>query len=122
MKGEQRRRFSRIPFAMNAEITVGAKSYRAAEIKDIGVCGTFPIKTQLAEGTACRVRIYLGGPDAEPVIQVDGNVLRTDPEAVVVKFVSIDPDSLYHLQNIIRYNAPDLEVVEEEINKHPGLV
>lgn len=66
--------------------------------------------------------IFLGHDGGEPVVDAEGKILRSCPEGVAVQFVKIDPDSLYHLQNIIRYNAPDPEVIEEEISNHPGLV
>ncbi len=120
---DNKRRFSRIPFSIKAEITINNESFSVDTINDIGVGGgSFPITAQPESGTICTVKIFLEGVSSELSINIEGKVLRSDPGAVIVQFVRIDPDSLYHLQNIIRYNAPDPDAVEEEINKHPGLI
>ncbi len=54
-------------------------------------------------------------------VQIDGEIVRTTPEGLAVNFVRIDPESLFHLQNIVKYNSPDADVIESEINKHPGI-
>ena len=48
--------------------------------------------------------------------------MRLDAEYVAIKFTKISPEDLYHLQNIIRYNAPEPEVIEKEIDEHPGIL
>ena len=55
-------------------------------------------------------------------VHVKGEVMRSEAETLAVKFTVIDADSLFHLQNIIRYNEPDYEAAEEEIRDHPGMV
>ena len=48
--------------------------------------------------------------------------MRSDQEMTGIKFTGIDPDSLFHLHNILRYNAVDPDRVEQEIDEHPGLI
>ena len=62
------------------------------------------------------------GTTSELSIQVKGKIMRCDARAIAIKFTGIDPDSLFHLQNIIRYNSPDPEAAEREIQDHPGIV
>jgi hypothetical protein len=38
-----------------------------------------------------------------------------------IKFIKIDPESLYHLQQIALYNSSNAKIIEEEIKKHPGI-
>lgn len=120
---ENRRRFSRVRFNVNAQFHLQGQAFDVDALYNlsIGGClvnlpGTFPV------GTPCRVDILLN-PDAENmIVTVDGEVVRTDQEGVAVKFTQIDPNSLFHLQNIIRYNASDTEKIEQEIDEHPGIV
>ncbi len=119
----ERRRFSRIPFRVKAEITVDDAFYSAEDIENLSVGGCLlPITADIKPGTGCHVRILLTGTSSELIIRIDGEVSRCIPEAVAIKFTRIDPDSLFHLQNIILYNSPDPNVVEKEILDHPGLV
>jgi hypothetical protein len=55
------------------------------------------------------------------LIRIEGSVIRSDNGDIAVKFISVDPESLYHLQMLARYNSPDPEKVDEEIQKHPGI-
>ena len=120
---EEKRRFSRIPFRVNAEITVGEKDFLVDEIKNLSVGGGFfPIEEELEASTPCRVEIILEGSSSELSIYIDGEVIRSLEGGVAIQFKRIDPDSLFHLQNIIRFNAPDPDVIEEEIRRHPGVV
>ena len=64
----------------------------------------------------------MAGTTSELSIRVKGEIMRCDAGAVAIKFTGIDPDSLFHLQNIIRYNSSNPEAVDKEIRHHPGLV
>ncbi len=119
----ERRRFSRIPFRVKAEITVDDAFYSAEDIENLSVGGCLlPITADIKPGTGCHVRILLTGTSSELIIRIDGEISRCTPGAVAIKFTRIDPDSLFHLQNIILYNSPDPNAVEKEILDHPGLV
>ncbi len=118
-----KRRFSRIPFKVNAEITVDNVVYPVAEIKNLSIGGGFfPLDADLVSGAVCHVKIILNGTSSELSINVSGQILRSTPGSVAIHFTSIDPDSLFHLQNIIRYNASDPDSIENEIRRHPGLI
>jgi hypothetical protein len=48
-------------------------------------------------------------------------VIRCADAEVAIKFVRIDPENLFHLHNIARYNSSDPEKTEDEIKKNPGI-
>lgn len=113
---EEKRRFSRIPFSVKAEMTVNDVLYRAEEISNLSVGGCLlPIRADLEPGSVCHVRILLSGTSSELSVRVDGEVTRCDHRALAIKFTHIDPDSLFHLHNIVRYNSLDPDAVEGEI-------
>jgi hypothetical protein len=119
----ENRRFSRIPFKVNAEITIDNVVYPVSEIKNLSIGGGFfPLDADFVSGSSCHVKIILNGTSSELSINVSGQILRSSSGSVAIQFTSIDPDSLYHLQNIIRYNASDPDSVENEIRRHPGLI
>ena len=120
---DEKRRFSRIPFRVNAELTVGEKSFLVEEIQNLSIGGgLFPIEEELKAGEICRIEIILEGSSSELSIYVSGEVIRSSDGSTAIQFTRIDPDSLFHLQNIIRFNAPDPDVIEEEIRNHPGII
>lgn len=117
---EEKRRFTRIHFRVKAELTVNDVLYSAEEISNLGVGGCLlPIKADLELGTLCQVRILLSGTSSELSVGADGEVIRCDHGAIAMQFTHIDPDSLFHLQNIVRYNCLDPEKADREIRDHP---
>ena len=116
------RKFSRIPFKVDAELTVGDTSLRVEELMNLGVGGCLlPITADLKAGTICSVRILLNAAENEISVEITGEIKRSAPGTVAVQFTRIDPESLFHLRNIIRHNSPDADVIDREIGKHPGI-
>jgi hypothetical protein len=66
--------------------------------------------------------ISLAGAMNGPEVMVNGKIVRSDQGMIGIKFTGIDPDSLFHLHNILRYNAPNPDQIEQEIDKHPGII
>ena len=118
----EKRRFSRIVFNMEAELTVNEQRYSFPQVNNLSVGGClFETTEEFIEGTACRFWLPLQSGIPDLGVEVFGEIARCDGETVSVRFTRIDPDSLFMLQNIIRYNAPDPDQIEGEICKHPGL-
>ena len=122
---EKRRRFHRIPFNVPAELTVNEVFYHADNLVNLSVGGClFPLLegSAVEEKARCSLIIPLDGEDSLMQVKVQGKVIYYEPGVTGIKFTHIDPDSLFHLQNIIRYNAPDADVIEHEIQERPGIV
>lgn len=119
---EEKRRFSRIVFTMNAELAVRGRLFKVAEIANLSVGGCqIDIGEDFPAGMECNLVIVLNPADRTMNVEVDGEVIRSSKGVVAVKFSSIAPEALVHLQNIIRYNSPDPDRIEQEIDEHPGL-
>lgn len=118
---EEKRRFSRIGFNVRARLTVGDKEFAVERIANLSVGGCLlELDESLPEGADCIFTIFL--PRMGPGVEVHGQVIRADNGLASLKFTRIDPENLFDLQNIIRYNAEDPDQIEEEIKSHPGLV
>lgn len=120
---EEKRRFSRVVFGMNAKLILADQEITVGEIINLSVGGCqLDITTTIAPGTECRMLIELNPADRRMNVEVVGEIVRVEDSSVSIRFVSINPEDLVHLQNIIRYNSPDPDQVEKEISEHPGLV
>ncbi len=120
---DDKRRFTRVPFRVKAEMTVNDVLYSSEKINNLSLNGCLlPIEADLKLGTECHVRILLSATNSELSVQVEGKIIRCEACAVAIKFTGIEPDSLFHLQNIIRYNFENTETIEQEISNHPGLL
>jgi hypothetical protein len=116
----EKRRFSRIFFNVRARLAVDDKVYTVDRIVNLSVGGCLlEIQDNLPLGEECKFTILL--PRMEPGVDVFGEIVRMGDGEVSIKFVRITPENLVHLQNIIRYNADNPDVIEEEISSHPGL-
>lgn len=119
---DEKRRFTRVPFEVKGEMTVNDVLYYSEKINNLSVGGCLlPIEADAETGTKCHLKIMLSGANSKLSVQVEGKIIRCEPGAVAIKFTTIEPDSLFHLQNIIRYNYPDIDKVEQEISNYPGL-
>ena len=120
---DEKRRFTRVPFSVEAEIAVGDASYKADEIKNLSVGGCLlSMPGEFDAGAPCHVTIQLSGTSSELRVEVEGEVVRSGSREIAIKFTGVDIDSLFHLQNIVRYNSPDPDVVEAELRAHLGIV
>ena len=118
-----KRKFSRIPLNFPATLIVAhTEVYDIHELANLSIGGCLvPLKEDLPEGTSCTITIRLTGGLGNTPVNIGGEVVRHDRDYVAIKFTRISPDNLGHLQNLIRYNAPDPDVIDKEIAQHPGL-
>ncbi len=121
---QTKRRFSRISLEMPARVVVNeGADFEVGELANLSIGGCLiPNEQDFSAGAGCKVTIPLSEGDEALKIEVVGEVVRREKEFVAVKFVQISPESLFHLQNLIRYNASDSDRIDEEIEEHPGLV
>lgn len=120
---EEKRRFMRFPFETKVELTVNQRVYTVDKMVNLSIGGCLlSLSVDVEPETSCTLKIILGETEEGPVVRVGGHIFRSEAGTVAIKFTSIDPDSLYHLQNIARFNSPDPDRVEKELEKHPGLI
>ncbi|MFW6242420.1 MAG: PilZ domain-containing protein, partial [Thermodesulfobacteriota bacterium] len=120
MPDREQRRFTRVPFKVETRMETADRVYTVAELYNLGVGGCLlPLEPSLSVGDAVRVAILLTREPAPLEVEVEAEVVRHEDGMTALKFIRIDPDSLFHLRNIIRYNARDADAVESEFDAHP---
>lgn len=118
----EKRRFSRITLNMPAKLSIGEDIFSLPTIDNLSVGGcSLEIALPHGPDTACRLWIPLDSTNPGLGVDVSGMVMRADADSVGIRFDTISPESLFHLHNLVRYNAPDPDRVDEEIVLHPGL-
>jgi hypothetical protein len=120
---EEKRRFTRVRFNMPADLTVNSKVVSYSSVENLSVGGCLLVTSERLEvGTYCRFWLPLEQANPDLGVEAYGEIARCDGDSVSVRFTSITPESLFLLQNIIRFNAPDPDEIENEIREHPGLM
>ena len=123
MTKESKRRFTRIKFGVPAIITVGNQEFTVQEISNLSIGGALiPCRQNIKDFTKCILQIPMGDSTNNLCVEVKGEFVWSNATEAAIKFTDIDPDSLMLLQNIIRYNAQDVEEINAEITKHQGLI
>lgn len=121
----EKRKFSRIPLPFELTLIFEDGSHHKVNHFDnvsVGGC-LISMQAEYAHHKTCSVKIELGQDQKQaPTILAHGNIIRQNEHQLAIQFTSIDPDSLFHLQNLIRYNSPDPDKVDSEIQLHKGLL
>ncbi len=114
----EKRRFTRVAFRVRAILFANDVRYHADEIENISMGGCLlPLDAGPPPGSPCRLRISMTGTTSNLSVEAEGDVIRNLPHAVAIKFTQIPSDSMFHLRNIILYNALDTHKVENELKQ-----
>lgn len=118
-----KRGFSRVPFNTEVEVHLQGRTIRSCDGVDLSMSGI-----RLAVGdenpvacSSCRVKIVLRALENGLLIEANGRVIRSEPGSLAIEFSELDPDSYYHLRQLILNNAVDPEKAEKEFTAHWGI-
>lgn len=107
---QEKRRFSRFPFEVRAQLSIEGKQIGAGSVVNLSTGGCLlKIDADLEAATPCEVVIRLAGATEDLAVRVQGTITRSVDGRTAVDFSAIDPDSLGHLLKIVRYNATDIK-------------
>ncbi len=117
----EQREFTRVPIAFDVRIAVGGKSIEGARVKDLSMKGMLVLTTERPPvGTPCEAVISLVAGEVE--IRTSGVVAAENALGFGMEFSTIDGlESYIHLRNLVIFNSPDVEKVEEEFQAHSGI-
>lgn len=119
----EHREFTRVPIKVWVEIRaqdVTIKTHKTHDLSMLGISLQHE-GTILPVGTLCDISVFLEG--SEPPIHVDmmGKVERSTEKDLGIKFSEVKLESYEHLQNLVRYNSQNTDVIDQEIGDHIGL-
>jgi hypothetical protein len=115
------REFTRVLVSARTELRSGAVSVSGAPTHSLSMKGMSVVcQERLPVGSECEIDIVL--VEGEVTIQLLGTVVSLLPDGMAVQFTKIlGLESFDHLRNLVFYNAPDVDAVEQEFSTHSGL-
>ena len=116
------REFSRVPVKVRVLVRSEGIDVNSQRSIDLSMNGIFvECDEPLPVGTKCELTLLLDGTDPMIRAECGGLVRRVTAEGMAIEFVELTLESYEHLQNLVRFNAPDLSSVENELKEHLGL-
>lgn len=118
------REFTRTAVAVDVDLLDSERAERsvAGATRDVSMNGLYlRAERCLPAGARCDVRLYLGGRDSGLCIEAVGRIARLDATGMAVCFEELSYDAYQHLKQLVLLNAPDPDVVLEELAQHQGL-
>lgn len=103
---QEKRRDLRVTFWATVKLSFSdGRTFNGCETTDVSVGGVF-VKgvTGVDSGEQCQVALYLSGRTSKLVLELTGEIVRTQTEGVALQFSEVDEDSFYHLRNIVYFN------------------
>lgn len=118
-----KRGFIRIPFNTEVEVRLQGLTIRSSEGVNLSMSGLrLNTGDELpAGGSACHVKLHLRAVEKGMLIEADGRIIRSGPGSLAIEFTELDPDSYYHLRQLILNNAADPDKAEKEFTAHWGI-
>jgi hypothetical protein len=115
------REFTRVLVAARTLVKAGNVSLSAAQAHSLSMKGMSILSPErLPVGTECELTIVL--VEGEVEIQVLGTVVVHLADGMAFLFTKIlGLESFEHLRNLVFYNAPNVEQVEDEFTSHTGI-
>jgi hypothetical protein len=122
-KKNDSREFTRVPIKVWVEVRAGDIVIKTHETHDLSMVGiSFRYQGDVIPlGTLCDVSVFLDGVEPAIHVEMKGKVGRLGNEELCLEFSEVEFESYEHLQNLVRYNSQNIDVVDKEINEHIGL-
>lgn len=105
MTGDERREYNRVDFKTAIDLYFPEQVYNRRETRDLSVAGAFVLGIMdRKRGSRCDVILHLTGESSDLLLKMRGEVVRLDKNGIALQFFDVDPDSFYHLKNIVYLN------------------
>ncbi len=112
-----KREMTRIPLQIDTEVRAEGHALITGATTDISLKGLSVTSQQsLPTRTVCHVTLFVGPQEHQIRIALEGTIVRATAQGMAIEITSVPPDSFAHLHNLIIYNAPDANHVDEELN------
>lgn len=121
------RKHTRLPIRITATVTLHNGNDYTGSTRNMSFGGAFinidkfGDASTLNAGSECELRLSLGSPDEPVIVPIKGKLARATDEGVAVEFENTTIEGYWHFKNIMIYNSPEVDMLLEELEKHPGL-
>ena len=120
----EKREFTRVPIHLNVEFSSPQRATSSVcQLKDVSMNGVYVhCDNPLPIGSDCKITVILGS-EAVPIrIEVSGKIARVDADGMGMEITEIvGIESFEHLRNLVLYNSPNVDQVEQEFHEHVGI-
>ena len=117
-----KRDFHRAEVHVEARAISGETTEIHGMARDVSIKGMF-LETDVALplGAVCDIALFLRCGDEHIEILAKGVAARSNESGIAIEFTEIDSESIPHLRQLVLYNSPDTEPVEEELEHSVGI-
>lgn len=113
--GEDKRKFTRIPFDIEVSLAAGDTAIRSSRLQNISLQGMYVVTdARWKIGTDCVGELEVVGKSTHLTIQVKAEVLRVEKDGLAMKFTEMDLDSLTQLRHLIATHSDDPDLMDKE--------
>ncbi|MCK5231985.1 MAG: PilZ domain-containing protein [Desulfobulbaceae bacterium] len=119
-----RRKHTRIPIELEAELTFPDGSAFHGTTKNLSFCGAFVSCDELIampKQGDCVLKLILGAEKESASIKITAQIVRSNKNGVGVMFSSITIEDYNHLKKLMVFNSSDPETLIDELERYPGL-
>lgn len=116
MNKKNRRKNERVPFQTSASLCYADVVYENMDVLDLSMRGAFVAGVSgMKVSDQCRIELFLSGASSSLRLEMLGEVVRVSNEGVGLHFIELDPDTFFHLKNIVYYNSEDPDHLEDQL-------
>src|SRR5262249_25503905 len=116
-----KREFTRVSIRLDVEFTPTQPAAGGVwQVKDVSMNGLYVrCDNPLPIGSDCQMALLLDSNTTPVRIEVGGKVARVGDDGMGLAITEIiGGESFEHLRNLVLYNAPDVDQVEQEFRAH----
>ena len=126
VQDDNSRKHTRLPIRITATVSLPNGTEYTGATKNMSFGGAFVSIDNFGDavteaGSACELKLSLGSPDEPVIVPIKGKLARTNEEGLAVEFEHTTIEGYWHFKNIMIYNSPEVDMLLEELEKHPGL-
>ena len=120
------RKHTRLPIRITATVSLADGNDYTGATRNMSFGGAFIniesfSSVDVEAGSPGELKLSLGSPDEPVIVPIKGKLARSNEEGVAVEFEHTTIEGYWHFKNIMIYNSPEVDMLLDELEKHPGL-
>ena len=116
MNENNRRKNERVPFQTSASLYFADAVYENLHVRNLSMRGALVAGVSgLKVSDQCKVELFLSGTSSSLRLKMLCEVVRVSDEGVGLHFIELDPDTFFHLKNIVYYNSEDPDHMKDPL-------